>query len=54
VVRRTFKSSTLVGVSQIGIRRQLCSVIAAEAVASCGYDYAHIDMEQGIRGRRDD
>jgi len=53
-VRRTFKSSLSAGVSQIGIRRQLCSVIAAVAVASCGNDHVDIDMEQGIRGRRED
>jgi 2-keto-3-deoxy-L-rhamnonate aldolase RhmA len=41
------------GVPQIGIRRQLGSVIAAEAIASCGDDHVDIDMEQGMRGRRE-
>jgi len=52
-MRRTFKSSLFTGVPQIGIGRQLDSVIAAEAVASCGNDHVSIDMEQGMRGRRE-
>jgi 2-keto-3-deoxy-L-rhamnonate aldolase RhmA len=41
----TFKAAMLAAKPQIGIRSQLCSAIAAEAVASCGYDYVYIDME---------
>jgi 2-keto-3-deoxy-L-rhamnonate aldolase RhmA len=44
-MRKTFKSSMLAGKPQVGIRSQLCSAIAAEAIASCGYDYVYLDME---------
>jgi len=41
----TFKSSMLAGVPQIGIRSQLCSALAAQAIGGCGYDYVYLDME---------
>jgi 2-keto-3-deoxy-L-rhamnonate aldolase RhmA len=41
----TFKSSMLAGVPQVGIRSQLCSALAAQAIAGCGYDYVYLDME---------
>src|SRR5262245_13030976 len=44
-MQTSFKSQLLSGAPQIGIRSQLCSAIAAQAVAGCGYDYVYIDME---------
>lgn len=41
----SFKSRLQSGAPQIGIRSQLCSALAAEAIASCGYDYVYLDME---------
>src|SRR5262245_15966318 len=41
----TFKSRLRTGTPQVGIRSQLCSSLAAEAIASCGYDYVYLDME---------
>jgi 4-hydroxy-2-oxoheptanedioate aldolase len=41
----TFKSSMLAGMPQVGIRSQLCSALAAQAIAVSGYDYVYIDME---------
>ena len=41
----SFKSRLRSGAPQIGIRSQLCSALAAEALASCGYDYVYLDME---------
>src|SRR5262245_30382031 len=41
----SFKSRLRSATPQIGIRSQLCSALAAEAIAGCGYDYVYLDME---------
>jgi len=41
----SFKQRLQSGVPQIGIRTQLCSPIAVEALGFCGFDFVYIDME---------
>ncbi len=45
IAPNTFKSAIARGKPQVGIWNSLCSNIAAEALASAGYDWALLDME---------
>jgi 4-hydroxy-2-oxoheptanedioate aldolase len=42
---QSLKRRMQTGAPQIGIRSQLCSMIAAEALGFCGFDYVYLDME---------